>query len=149
MANRLTPALGAGRFQIGTPHLFSLAPLEASLGIFEQAGIGRVREASLILTEALIEAVQSRLATFTLATPRAPIARGGHVAWRHPRARAISRVARERFGLVGDFRPPDLLRFAPVALYNSLAEVGRAVEILAEAESLARPGTVDRATLVT
>ncbi len=55
--------------------------------------------------------------------------RGGHVAFRHPRAQAVSdRLAAA--GLIGDVRPPDLLRFGLSPLYLRFQDVGRAVALI-------------------
>jgi kynureninase len=63
-------------------------------------------------------------------TPSEPDQRGGQVTLRHAEARRISTVLRRRHRVIGDFRAPDLLRFAPVALYNSPDEVDRAIAAL-------------------
>jgi kynureninase len=51
---------------------------------------------------------------------------------RHAEGRRISAVLRRRHRIIGDFRAPDLLRFAPVALYNSTEEVDLAAAALRE-----------------
>ena len=58
--------------------------------------------------------------------------RGGQVTLRHAEGRRISTVLRRRHRIIGDFRGPDLLRFAPVALYNSAEEVDQAIAALRE-----------------
>ena len=143
MAQTFRPAAGAGALQISTPSLLSLAPLEASLEIFQRAGMSRIRSVSLALTEFLVAALEKRSGGFRIVTPKFAEERGGHVALQHPLARQIAMLLRERFGVVGDFRPPDTLRLTPVALYNSFAELEKTAEFLCEAEALA-PGLVDR-----
>jgi kynureninase len=64
-----------------------------------------------------------------LRTPRHHESRGGHVALEHEEARRLSQALRER-NVVADFRSPNLLRLAPVALYNTEAEVEEAVTIM-------------------
>jgi kynureninase len=59
---------------------------------------------------------------FSIGTPREDARRGGHVALVHPEALRISEALRGR-GVVPDFRPPDIVRIAPVALYNTCAEL--------------------------
>ena len=55
--------------------------------------------------------------------------RGGHVAFRHPEAARISRTL-AGMGVIGDVRPPDLLRFGLSPLYVGYGDVGRAVQAL-------------------
>jgi kynureninase len=64
-------------------------------------------------------------------TPRDPATRGSHIAFRHPEACAIIKALIAR-GVIGDFRPPDLLRFGLTPLYLGYEEVWRAGEILRE-----------------
>lgn len=131
MSPTFTPAAGAGAFQLGTPPILALAGLEGALAVFEDVGIHAVRERSLALTEHLMARADARLPEMTVVTPRAPAHRGGHVALAHPEALRLSLALRRR-GVIPDFRPPDLLRLAPVALYNTEADVDRAVAALRE-----------------
>lgn len=126
------PAAGAASLHAGTPHLLSLAPLHGSLAIFTAAGgLAPLRAKSLALTTWLLELVDRQLAPlgFTAVTPRAPEHRGGHVALAHPEAWRICQALKAE-GVVPDFRPPDLIRLAPVPLYNSFGDVARAVTAL-------------------
>ncbi|MCY0900591.1 MAG: kynureninase [Firmicutes bacterium] len=131
MAPTFDPASGVGRFQIGTPHLLSLAPLEGSLKIFAEAGIGRIRDKSLALTELLMTLVDGldRSLGFSIETPRNPGARGGHVAVRHMEAARVAKALKAR-GIIPDFRPPDVVRLAPVALYTRFEDVVTTVRAL-------------------
>ena len=131
MAPTFTPAEGAGAFQQGTPPILALAGLEGALAVFEDVGIHAIRERSLALTSYLIERADEVLPEMTVVTPREPTRRGGHVALAHPEARRLSLALRRR-GVVPDYRPPDLLRLAPVALYNTESDVDRAVGTLRE-----------------
>lgn len=123
MTHSLTPANDAGAMQIGTPHLLSMAPLDGTLRIHGEAGIGRIRAGSLARTAFLREMVEEELGPFgvTVATPTEPERRGGHLALVHPEAARISRALREA-GVIPDFRQPDIVRLAPVALYTSFAD---------------------------
>ncbi len=131
MAPSFTKAAGAGAFQLGTPPILALAGLEGALAVFEDVGIQAVRERSLALTDHLMAQADAELPEMTVVTPRAPERRGGHVALAHPEALRLSLALRRR-GVIPDFRPPDLLRLAPVALYNTEADVDRAVATLRE-----------------
>ena len=120
------PAPGAGRWQISSPAILNAAPLIGSLGIFEEAGMAAVRGKSLRMTRFLMEMADALLADapygFSIGTPREDGRRGGHVALVHPEAMRIAEALRVR-GVVPDFRPPDIVRVAPVALYNTFGEL--------------------------
>ena len=135
MALDFTPAPDAGRFQISSPSILNAAPLIGSLGIFEAAGMAAVREKSLRLTRFLMDMADAVLSAptygFSIGTPRQDERRGGHVAVRHPEGLRIAEALRAR-GIVPDFRPPDIVRIAPVALYNTFTEIWRLVRHLRE-----------------
>jgi kynureninase len=133
MSPEFEPAPSAGGLQIGTPHILSMAPLVGALKIHGEAGRDRIRAKSLALTAFLRRLVESELSGrgFGIATPVADARRGGHLAITHPDAGAISGALRAA-GVVPDFRPPDLLRLAPVALYTSFADCLAAVRQLRE-----------------
>lgn len=126
-------AEGAGGWQIGTPHILSAAPLFGTLKMFREAGIGRIREKSLRLTQYFMDLAEEKLIRtdcgFTLGTPREPERRGGHVALLHDEAWRIC-CALKAHGVIPDYRPPNVIRIAPVALYNTFEDVWRVVEIL-------------------
>jgi len=133
MKNDLEPAATAGAYQIGTPHILSMAPLLGSLELVHRAGIGALRARSLKLTGFMIDLAQRELAPlgFAIATPREERRRGGHVALRHPEAARLCKALKQR-GVIPDFRPPDIVRLAPSPLYTSFAEVAEAVAILGD-----------------
>ena len=127
MNTTFTPASGAGAYQIGTPPVLALAPLEGALDVIEVAGIGTIRKKSVALTEYLIGLVDERLPACSVGTPRESARRGGHVAIEHPEAEAVS-AALKRRDVVVDYRPPNVVRVCPSPLYTSFEEVHRAVE---------------------
>jgi kynureninase len=132
MTFHMQPAGTASSLQISTPHLLSLVSLGASLEIFQRASITAVRTVSLLLTDRFIRRIRETLPELVLITPDHPEQRGGQVTLRHPEARRISTVLRRRHRVIADFRTPDLLRFAPVGLYNSVEEVDQAIAALRE-----------------
>ena len=131
MTHIFSPADNAGALQVGTPHLLSLAPLSGALTLHEEAGMDRLRAKSLALTDFLRRLVEAELTPhgFTIATPRPDYQRGGHLALVHPDAARLSRALRN-VGVVPDFRPPDVIRLAPVALYTAFADCIEAVRRL-------------------
>jgi len=129
-------ANNAGGWQIGTPHLLSLAPLEGSLKIFHEAGMENVRKKSLKLTSYLIFLIKELGLTdspyhFSIGSPLEEERRGGHVAIEHDDAARINKALKDR-GIIPDFRYPNIIRLAPVALYNTFYEVWQVVEALKE-----------------
>lgn len=122
----------AGGFQIGTPHMLSTAPLIGSLSIFEEAKIERIRSKSLKLTTLLMDLLDQELkGVFKIVNPLDDARRGGHVALMHNDAARICKALKDN-GIVPDFRAPNVIRLAPVALYNSFRDVYDAVQILAK-----------------
>ena len=131
MAPDFRRASGAGAFQIGTQSILALAGLEGALALFEEVGIDEIRARSLELTGYLIERTEAALPDLTLRTPRRAAERGGHVAFEHPEALRLGLALRERH-ITPDFRPPNLLRIAPVALYNTRDEIDTVIDTLRE-----------------
>lgn len=131
MSHTLTPAEDAGAYQIGTPHVLSAAPLLGSLKVFQAAGIDRVRAKSLHLTTYMMELIEAELAdfNFTIASPKDEATRGGHIFLEHEEAARICKALKAG-KVIPDFRTPNGIRLAPVALYNTFAEVWDMIQIL-------------------
>lgn len=129
-------AHGVAGWQISNPPILSAAPLIASLALFEQAGMQRLRQKSLALTGHL-EYLLDRLAPdIEIITPRAVDSRGCQLSIRvkgpHGRGQRVF-DALTRQGVIGDWREPDTIRLAPVPLYNSFADAFHGAQALAQA----------------
>ncbi|MBU7037050.1 MAG: kynureninase [Theionarchaea archaeon] len=128
-------AQSAGGWQISSPSILSSAPLEGALDIILQAGIENIRRKSLMMTSYLMYLVDEILAdgpsTVRIGTPREPARRGGHVALEHEEAMRICEALKVR-GVIPDFRPPDVIRVAPIPLYTTYHEIWRVVQNLKE-----------------
>ncbi|NBJ70161.1 MULTISPECIES: kynureninase [Clostridia] len=131
MEHSLSPANNAGAYQIGTPHVLSAAPLLGSLEMISEVGIEAIREKSLQLTAYLMELIDKELPEygFTIASPRSDSIRGGHVYLEHKEAARICKALKAN-GVIPDFRKPNGIRLAPVALYNTYTEVWQMVQLL-------------------
>jgi kynureninase len=131
LEHELTPAKTAGAYQIGTPHVLSIAPLIGSLELIHEAGINAIREKSLQLTDYLIELVENELTDypFEITSPRDHDSRGGHIYLIHQHAASICKALKSS-GIIPDFRSPKGIRLAPVALYNTFEEVWTTVHTL-------------------
>ncbi len=120
-------APGIARARIGTPPMLSLLALDAALDVFDDVDLDAVRAKSLRLGEFFMAGADE--AGFEVITPRAGERRGSHVSLRHPDALAVMAALIEA-GVIGDVRPPDLLRFGFNALYNSFGDLAAALDIL-------------------
>lgn len=131
LLNTFEPVRNAGGWQSGTQNIFSMAPLEGSLELFNRVGVEKIREKSLKLTDYLMALIDDKLSGygFSVGNPREAHRRGGHVALEHPDAVRINQALKDN-GVMPDFRAPNVIRLAPVALYTSFTEVFRVVEIL-------------------
>lgn len=131
LSNEFQSANNAGAWQIGTSHMLSMAPLEGSLKMFNEIGIEKIREKSLKITEYLMYLIDNELSQygFIIGNPREDHRRGGHVALEHEEAVRINEAMKDR-GIVPDFRYPNVIRLAPVALYISYHDVWKVVEII-------------------
>jgi kynureninase len=131
MEHTFTKAPDAGAYQIGTPHLLSTAPLVGSLEMFAEATIEAIREKSLKQTQYLMDLIATELGeqNFIIGNPLEDHRRGGHVALEHPEAARICKSLKEN-GIIPDYRNPNVIRLAPVALYTAYEEVWQSVQIL-------------------
>lgn len=127
-------APGAGAWQISTLSILAAAPLLGSLDIFAEAGIDQIRATSLDLTDYLIDQIERAGLTeppynYRIGTPCDHDRRGGHVALEHDAGPRIARAFKRR-GIVPDFRPPDVVRLAPIPLYTSYDDLWQIVQAL-------------------
>ncbi len=118
-------------WQTGTPSHFSMAPLEGVLNIYEEAGFDKIRAKSLNLTAYLMYLIDTRLVKYGYSTnnPRDDSKRGGHVALVHDEAYRIC-IALKDHNVVPDYREPNVIRLAPIALYNSYEDAYKLVDAL-------------------
>lgn len=126
MGPEFHPTSGAEGWQLSNPPILALAPLRASMEIFSEAGMERLRAKSVSLTgymEFLLH--QRKSPKFFLITPGEPERRGAQLSIRLPREgrKLCDRLAAQ--GVIGDWREPDTFRVAPAPLYNSYLEVYR------------------------
>ena len=128
------PVASADGWQISNPPILSMAPLRASLAIFDEAGgMESLRTKSVRLTsylEFLLSEIGSK--KFDIITPRDPNGRGCQLsilAHQHPKELHNELIAA---GVKCDFREPNVIRVAPTPLYNTFHEVWRFAKILVE-----------------
>jgi kynureninase len=135
MEPRFEAEAGAAAWQISNPPILSAAPLVASLELFLQARIERLREKSIALTGFLEQLLQPLESSVELVTPRAPESRGCQLSIRILGARSRGKRVLDRLtelGVICDWREPDVIRVAPIPLYNRFEEVFTFSERLAQ-----------------
>lgn len=122
-------ARGISRFRVGTPHILSMKAIEPSLDLILEAGIDRLREKSVMMTEYILYLAARWLEPFGFITgsPADPGIRGSHVSLRHPEGMRICKamIEGEKGGVrvIPDFREPDNIRLGVAPLYLSFAEI--------------------------
>ena len=125
------PAEGIERMRVGTPPVLALTVLDVALDAWEGVDMRDVRAKSIELSERFIAGVEAACPGLELGSPRDPLQRGSQVSFRHPHAYAVMQALIAR-GVIGDFRAPDSMRFGFTPLYIGVADVDKAVSILAE-----------------
>ncbi|HEV2401701.1 MAG TPA: kynureninase [Candidatus Sulfotelmatobacter sp.] len=114
------PMPGAEGWQLSNPPILALAPLRASMDIFTEAGMDRLRAKSVSLTGYLEFLLQRQASEkFSILTPSDQKRRGAQLSIRLGNAgrKICDQLTAE--GVIGDWREPDTYRIAPVPLYNS------------------------------
>jgi len=120
---------GAEGWQLSNPPIMALAPLRASMEIFSEAGIERLRSKSVSLTGYMEFLLRQRASSkFSVITPPEERRRGAQLSIRlkHQGRDLCDRLTAQ--GVIGDWREPDTFRVAAVPLYNSYQDVYRFVE---------------------
>ena len=133
MGPEFKPLDGAEGWQISNPPILQMAALRASLEIFDEAEMPALRAKSEKLTgylELLIDEIGDD--RISIVTPRDPDQRGCQLSIRVKNAgRSLHESILAR-GVYADWREPDVIRVAPVPLYNSFTDVYRFAQILRE-----------------
>ena len=133
MGPEFVPTPGADGWQLSNPPILGLAPLLASLELFDKAGgVATLRTKSEKLTGFLEALIQARVPdTLQIVTPSEPERRGCQLSLRVTGGRERGRELFEylaSIGTIGDWREPDVIRISPAPLYNKFMDVYRFVE---------------------
>jgi kynureninase len=131
MAPVARPPATAEAWQVSNPPIFSMAPVRASLEIFEKVGMAALRARSVRLT-GYLAALLDRIGV-EVVTPREAARRGCQLSLRLPDPDRLVERLRHEYGVDADARPPDILRLAPVPLYSTYHDCWRSATALGEA----------------
>ena len=129
------PMPGADGWQLSNVNILSMAAQRASLEITQRAGMGELRRKSVLLTgflEQCLHRMDLLRGHVRVITPRQPEARGCQLSLVVAEGKQVV-DALTRAGVVADWREPDVIRVAPVPLYNTFEEVYRFCELLKQA----------------
>jgi kynureninase len=130
------PIPGAEGWQLSNAPIFSMAPHLASLRIFKEAGMQQLRAKSLELTALLEDVIRhvalSANANIEIITPTDPGRRGCQLSLLvHGYGKSLFNFLTEN-GVIADWREPNVIRLAPVPLYNTFMDIWHFGEILSE-----------------
>ena len=135
MEKGFIPKSTASGWNLSTNQIFNMAALKASLTLFDEAGMDRLRAKSLRLT-AYLDFLLQQLTNlkFDIITPIDPAKRGAQLSlYFSEHGKAIHQKMIET-GIIVDYREPGVIRVAPAPLYNSFEDVHRFYHILATLE---------------
>lgn len=117
------PFGGAASWQVSTPSILSLQPLLASLELFVEADMERLRKKSLLQTDFLLELLAEVNRDYENITPMNVSERGNQISIKLSQpVKDFAHLLIEH-GFICDFRQPDILRVAPSPLYNSFQDI--------------------------
>jgi kynureninase len=135
MAPEVTPVDSADSWQVSNPPILAMAPVLASLEMFDEVGVDALRAKSIRLT-AYLETLLDEVCAgrqLEVITPRDPERRGAQLSIRIGGIEAgkVSELLRRDFGVFADARNPDVIRLAPVPMYCTFHDCWRAAVSLA------------------
>jgi kynureninase len=138
MPRRFSPMPGAEGWALSNPPIFQLAALRASLEIFDAATMTRLRKKSELLTgyfSACLKTLPE--GSCRMITPDKPNERGCQISFHvtEPKERLVKRLQEQ--GIICDVREPDVVRAAPVPLYNRFSDVYRLTQALTHGKTKA------------
>jgi kynureninase len=137
MTNHFVPIPGAAGFQLSNPSVLDITSLCASLEVFAMTDMASLRVKSLDLTrhlEVLLQQLMVQTGGFEILTPKEPAQRGAQLSLKLEEGLLDSVMGElERRAVVVDERRPDVIRVAPVPLYNTFTDVHDFVEIFKDA----------------
>lgn len=123
MPDTFQPEPGAEGWQLSNPPILAMAALRASLSIFDEVGIQALRKKSEQLTSFFEECIQSiPTDRIEIITPETAENRGCQLSLRVKGGDKSLFEALTNMGVVSDWREPDVIRIAPVPLYNTFQE---------------------------
>jgi len=136
MKKGFKPMKGADGWQLSNAQIFAMAAHQASLTVFDEVGMDKLRHKSMLLTgylQDILKMLDSDQQHYQIITPTTPTERGCQLSLlTSPQGRQLFDYLHEH-GVIADWREPNVIRFAPVPLYNSFEDVYRLGKIIEDA----------------
>ncbi len=137
MKKGFIPEPGAEGWQMSNVPVLTMAAHRAALDLFDEAGLSNLREKSLKLTaymEFIVNETNKKIGfeKFNIITPEEPTNRGAQLSiiCKEGGKKVFDKLTEQ--GIIGDWREPEVLRFAPVPMYNSFEDVYHFGQILSQ-----------------
>lgn len=133
MEKGFKPMFGADGWQLANSNVLALAAHQASLDIFQEAGMDRLRQKSELLTgylEFLLHEINGERSGIEIITPKNTNERGCQLSLLVKKGGKAVFDELNQNAIVGDWRHPNVIRIAPTPLYNSFLDVYRFAKIL-------------------
>lgn len=133
MEKGFKPMFGADGWQLANSNVLALAAHQASLDIFQEAGMENLRQKSELLTgylEFLLHQINGERGVLEIITPNNASERGCQLSLLVKKGGKAVFDELYQNAIVGDWRHPNVIRIAPTPLYNSFLNVYRFAKIL-------------------
>jgi len=130
MQKGFIPQQGAAGWQMSNAQVLSMAAHRASLAIFDEVGMDKLIAKSKLLTGYLeFLLLNGKRKDFKIITPEDVAQRGCQLSIVMNENGKKTFDALTQNGVIADWREPDVIRVAPVPLYNTFEDVYRFAEI--------------------
>ncbi len=128
------PMSGAEGWQLSNPPILAMAAMRASLEIFDEVGMEALNQKAALLTGYLEWLINEKNqdANVRIITPSDPKQRGCQISLQALKNGKDIFDRLTKAGIIADWREPDVIRLAPVPLYNRFVDVWDFVNLLIE-----------------
>ena len=133
MKKGFIPMYGAEGWQLSNAQILSFAAHKVGLDLFQQAGMDNLRKKSILLTgflEQQLLAADPDHRHYKIITPQDPNQRGCQLSiLTNPGGKKLFDYLSSN-GIITDWREPNVIRVAPVPLYNSFEDAWKLAETI-------------------
>ncbi len=134
MRDDFEPMPGVEAWQLSNPPIIAMASVWSALQLFEEIGMEKLRKKAIELTrymEYLVKTISNK--TIEIITPNDHMQRGSQLSFKVVNQNKNLFNKLSEHGVIADWREPDVIRVAPVPMYNSFEDVYKFYDILKNA----------------